>query len=235
MQAVQETDIIMATSNLASMRLFQLISPSLPTGAFTYSQGLEWAIECGWVNDDQSLAQWLDSILHSSFAELELPVLRRLYDATENDHLENFKFWCSYIVASRETSELRSEENNRGRAMVKIIKQLDIECDNEWLAVMQDCQLAGFAFMAVRWRIGLQDAARGYVWSWLENMVMAAAKTVPLGQAAGQRVLARLSRTSVDAVIAGMDRKDNELGGGCPAFAISSSLHETQYTRLFRS
>ena len=231
----QDTDISMPMNNLASMRLFQLISSSLPTGAFTYSQGLEWTIECGWVKDKKSLIEWLDSMLYFSFAELEVPVLKRLYIASENNNLHLFNYWSSYILACRETKELRAEEVNRGRAMVKIIEQLDIEIDEEWLPSMQNCQLAGFAFMASKWDISLEDAALGYIWSWLENMVMAAVKTIPLGQAAGQQVLAELSHTSTENVMAGMDRNDEELGGGCPAFAIASSLHETQYTRLFRS
>lgn len=232
----QDIHITMATDNLALMRLFQLTSPSLPTGAFTYSQGLEWAIERGWVQDKDSVVQWLLSMLTSSFAELELPMLKRLYGAANSDNLESFTKWSKYILACRETKELRDEEINRGRAMVKIIQQLDIELPERWLTPIQNCQLAGFAYVAAKWKIPLSDALLGYSWSWLENMVMTAVKTVPLGQAAGQQALAELIESSVDDVIsASLERKDNELGGSCPALAISSSLHETQYTRLFRS
>ncbi len=226
---------IMDTDNLVSMRLFQLVSPSLPTGAFTYSQGLEWAIECGWVRDKSSLIEWLESILFSSFSELELPILKRLYGAAENENLQIFNYWSKYILACRETKELRDEEVSRGRAMVKILQQLDFDLDDEWLSVMKNCQIAGFAFMAAKWSISLNTAVLGYVWSWLENMVMAAVKTIPLGQAAGQQVLAEMSVSSVEDILEGMNRSDNEFGGSCPALAISSSLYERQYSRLFRS
>jgi urease accessory protein len=220
---------------LASMRLFQLISPSLPTGAFTYSQGIEWTVECGWVRNRDSLIDWLDSMLFSSFQELEIPLLQRLYRAAATHDLERFSYWSNYVVACRETRELRLEEANRGRAMAKILEQLFPELEKDWLDVVQKCQVAGFALAAARWGIELKQAALGYVWGWLENMVMAAVKNVPLGQTAGQQALAALSVTATAMVEAGLTVKDENIGGSCPAFAIASCLHETQYTRLFRS
>ncbi len=225
----------MGTDQLATMRLFQLISPSLPTGAFTYSQGIEWAVECGWIKDKNSLIEWLESMLFSSFSELEIPLLKRLYFACEDRDIEQFRYWSNYVVACRETKELRNEEINRGRAMAKILQQLEPELDKAWLEIVQKCQVAGFALAAERWNIQLKLAAAGYIWGWLENMVMAAVKIVPLGQTDGQQALSALSIAATDAVEAGMNVEDNNSGGSCPAFAIGSCLHETQYTRLFRS
>lgn len=225
----------MTTESLAAMRLFQLISPSLPTGAFTYSQGLEWAVEEGSVKDGASLADWLTSLLVSAFQELEIPLLRRLYNASCEKNIKDFQYWSSYTVACRETRELRDEEINRGRAMAKLTRQLGFEIKEEWLAPLQQSQLAGFAYTAAGWNIHCHQAALGYTWGWLENMVMAAVKTVPLGQAAGQQCLAALSETATETVEKGLTVKDEDISGSCPAFAIASSLHETQYTRLFRS
>ncbi len=225
----------MATNSISSMRLFQLISPSLPTGAFTYSQGIEWAVECGWVTDKKSLVNWLNSILFSSFQELEIPLLKRLYHTWGDRDLESFTYWADYLVACRETKELRMEEINRGRAMSKILEQLDPDLEKPWLEVVKKCQVAGFALAASRWDIDLKDAALGYIWGWLENMVMAAVKIVPLGQTAGQLALAALIETAPDVIKEGLTLEDDNIGGSCPAFAIGSCLHETQYTRLFRS
>lgn len=236
MEKPETRDIItMLTDTMAAMRLFQLISPSLPTGAFTYSQGLEWAIEQGWVKDKDSLISWLESILHSSYQELEIPLLKRLYTACDEDDLDAFSHWCDFTFASRETKELRLEEQNRGRAMVKIIEQLDENIQEEWLEPVHHCQLGGYGLLALRWDIPLKDGALGYTWGWLENMVMTAVKTVPLGQSAGQQALAALIPKATEVVEAGLDIEDEMLGGSCPVLAISSSLHETQYTRLFRS
>ena len=221
--------------SLSNLRLFQLISPSLPTGSFTYSQGLEWVIDYGWVVDQNSLVAWLVSILHNSFRELELPLLQRLYNAAEQKKLDQFKHWADYTVAVRETNELRLEEINRGRAMSKLLLQLDLEIAHDWLEVTNYCQVAGFALAAVNWNIDLQDTALGYTWGWLENMVMAAVKVIPLGQTSGQKALAILSEKAQFIVDEGLQVKDEEIGGSSPAFAIASCMHEKQYTRLFRS
>jgi urease accessory protein len=226
---------IMHTDQLAAMRLFQLISPSLPTGAFTYSQGVEWAVECGWVRDRDSLVGWLNSLLFSGFRELEIPLLKRLYCARSAIDIEAFSYWSNYTVACRETRELRQEEVNRGRAMAKLIDQLCPELEEDWMEVVKTCQIAGFALAASSWNIELEQAALGYTWGWLENMVMSAVKIVPLGQTAGQQALAALITTATDIVASGLVIEDKNIGGSCPAFAIGSCLHETQYTRLFRS
>lgn len=218
-----------------SLKLFQLISPSLPTGAFTYSQGLEWAVECGWVSDRSSLFEWLESLLVTNHQELEIPLLKRLYHTSCEKDLLGFAYWSTFLVACRETNELRLEEKNRGRALARLLGDLDGEIAGAWLKIIRQCQAAGFAFAAARWGIELEDALLGYTWSWLENMVMAAVKIVPLGQTTGQQVLADLVIRCSEVVEKGLEIEDEEIGGSCPASAIGSSLHETQYTRLFRS
>ncbi len=225
----------MLTEIQAPFRLFQLISPSLPTGGFTYSQGLEWAVENGWITGEKTLTEWLTSYLYTGFAELEIPLLKRLYITCQENDLENFRYWVDYVTACRETSELRLEELNRGRAMAKLLTDLGIVQEGNWLKIIQSSQLAGFSLAAVRWNIDLLMAASGYTWSWLENQVMAAIKIVPLGQTTGQRVLCQLAEDCQQTVQSGLQKEDYEIQGSCPAFAISSALHETQYTRLFRS
>ena len=225
----------MVTDNVMLLRLFQLISPSLPTGAFSYSQGLEWAVECGWVKDRETLNDWLSSVLHNSFGELELPLLKRLYEAVGNQDQDAFAHWRDFLVASRETKELRLEESTRGRAMATLLSGMDADLAEDWLDLTRPCQAAGFAYAAATWGIGCRESVLGYTWSWLENIVMAAIKIVPLGQTAGQIVLTEMADHCSAVVEYGMHCSDETIGGACPALAIASSLHETQYTRLFRS
>ena len=97
----------MGNRSLAELRLFQLISPSLPVGGFTYSQGLEWAIEAGWVNDTSSLKAWLQSVFTASIATLELPILMRLLNAFNNGDETSVLRWTRWLIACRETMELR--------------------------------------------------------------------------------------------------------------------------------
>jgi urease accessory protein len=106
---------ITTDEQLPRLRLLQLVSPSLPVGAFTYSQGMEWAVECGWVRDAESLQDWIESLLESSMTYLEIPLLKRLHDAAARADNKSFSYWSHYLAASRETRELRLEERNRGR------------------------------------------------------------------------------------------------------------------------
>lgn len=220
---------------LPNLRLFQLISPSLPVGAFTYSQGLEWAIEAGWVENAAQLHDWLLGVLQHSVATLELPVLIRLYQAFEEDDFDQVAHWSAYLYASRETSELRAEERQRGKALSVLLPSLAIDIPAASETALHTTQLAGMALAASRWQIPLDSLCSGYLWSWLENSVMAGVKLVPLGQTQGQQLLLTLSETLPELQHHAMRVADEDVSGCTPALAIASARHETQYTRLFRS
>jgi urease accessory protein len=221
--------------NLALLRLLQLVSPSLPVGGFTYSQGIEWAVESGWIKTAKDLEAWLEDQLATTIARLDLPVLLRFYAAVERDDLTTLQQWSAFLLACRETAELRLEESNRGRALADLLVKLELTGSESWKSDLAKTQLAGFAFAACRWAIPLELAAIGYAWSWLENLVLAAVKLIPLGQTQGQQVLQRLSPIIPGLLAPAAQLQDEEIGAANPALAIASSLHETQYTRLFRS
>ncbi|MBV7296514.1 urease accessory protein UreF [Enterovibrio paralichthyis] len=217
-------------------RLFQLISPSLPVGAFSYSQGLEWAVESGWVDSESALVDWLNCLGVETLQYLELPILRRLYQAARDEDVEALEHWVTQLYVTRETSELRLEEVQRGRTMRKLLEQLGLtEPDSPHNEAIGKSALAGFACAGVKWNIEPDALCRGYAWSWLENSVMAGVKLIPLGQTAGQRVLLAVTATLEQAVEASNFISDAQIGSFAPAQAIASSCHEHQYTRLFRS
>lgn len=228
----------------ALLRLLQLVSPSLPTGGFAYSQGLEWAIETGWIKSGEDLEHWLEEIMIKSMTMVDIPIFSRLFHACCDNNKKAFTQWSSMLLASRETSELRLEEKNRGRALASILKSLGIERLNvpdinaqkvNWNTIISSCQVAGFALAAAEWKIPIQEAAAGYIWAWLENQVLAGIKIIPLGQTRGQQVLQKLSWRIQEALDRGLVLEDEDIGSSLPALAIGSSCHETQYTRLFRS
>jgi urease accessory protein len=223
------------TEGLARLRLFQLISPSLPVGAFAYSQGVEWAVEAGWIKDAATLQRWLREPLLEGLARTDLPVLLRQFQAWRKDDIESVEHWSRFLLACRETLELRDEEKNRARALAALLPALGVDlADGDWSPVKRS-QTAGFALAAARWEISAREMAQGYAWAWLENQVLGAVKAIPLGQTAGQQVLQRLAALVPLAVERACSLNDDELGASTPALAIASSLHETQYTRLFRS
>lgn len=223
----------------APYRLFQLISPSLPIGGFTYSQGLEWAVEAGWVKNQAQLTQWLECMLNYSLSTLELPIMAQFYQAIDENDEGRIRQWSEYLYASRETKELRLEELQRGRAMFVLGKQLLPESFEQFQPTHSDDpiqnQLLGFAIAAHAWGISLQDLQQGYVWSWAENLVTAGVKLVPLGQSAGQKVLIEVSDLMPQALIHAQQIQPEQIASFTPAMAMASSCHETQYTRLFRS
>lgn len=221
--------------NTSLLKLMQLVSPSLPIGSFTYSQGIEYAVEWGWIDSDDTLQQWLEDQMLTSIAQLDLPVLQRLYDAAQAGDGAALDEWSQFLLASRETSELRQEEINRGRALANLLIALDVPSARQWKPILASCQAAAFATAAAGWNINYPDAAYGYLWSWLENLVLAAVKIIPLGQTRGQQLLYTMAEKIPDVVASSLEIEDELIGASNPALAIISSRHETQYTRLFRS
>lgn len=223
------------TADLTLLRLLQLASPTLPVGAYAYSQGLEWAVAAGWVSDEPSLASWLDDQLTHSLGTVDLPIFKRLYAAAHAGDDAALRAWSRHLIARRETRELVADDCDRGRALARLLRDLGIGAAAPWVT-RQDVPFAALAAIAaVAWDIPLAPAALALAWGWLENQVLAGVKLIPLGQVAGQRVLLELSRRIPALLESALARNDDEIGGMLPILALASSLHETQYTRLFRS
>ncbi|HZM35922.1 MAG TPA: urease accessory protein UreF [Burkholderiales bacterium] len=198
------------------MKLLQLASPVLPVGAYSYSQGLEAAVEAGIVVDAASAQRWIGDALELSVGAMEAPLLWRMLNGEDCDAL---------FVASRETAELRSETLQMGASLARLLKDLSFDApEGSYPAV--------YAFAARQWRIAPQDALTAYLWSWLENQVMAALKAVPLGQTDGQRMLLTLGE---ELPVITEKAKTRDLENLAPGLAFLSARHETQYSRLFRS
>ena len=225
----------MTDSHLSLLKLLQLSSPTLPVGAFAYSQGLESAIVSGFIKENKALRAWLLDSLKLSLKAVDLPIFFRLYKAWENDDIVTVMHWNQILRAQRETSELRSEDHHLGLALARLLKDLDIS-EAKVLHRRGDlCFITLFTLAANKWNIGLEQAANGFIWSWLDNQIAAAIKLVPLGQTDGQKVLSDLLPEIPKIVEEGLAIEDDEIGGSLPMLAILSSQHETQYSRLFRS
>jgi urease accessory protein len=227
------------SANLALVRLLQLASPALPVGAYSYSQGLEAAIESGAVTDRASAERWIGDMLRHSVARLEAPVWMHLHAAWSDGDVEAARDWNDFFLATRESAELRAETVQMGYSLRRLLNDLDESFDAENLAALNQWEEvsfpAAFTFAAAHWAIPANDGLPAYLWSWLENQVMAAVKAVPLGQTDGQRMLARLGTDIVitieNCTLSGVAEMNNY----CHGLAIASSVHETQYSRLFRS
>ncbi len=223
------------TSDLALLRLLQLASPGLPVGGFTYSQGLEWAVEAGWVRGAEGFRAWQREQIEDSLGHLDWPVLARLYQACLAQDAEAFARWSRLLLANRESAELRLEESQRGQALARLLDGWQLGQAEPWRASLGLTQLGGMAWLAVHWQIPLRALALGYAYSWLEGAVMAGVKLVPFGQQMAQSLLRDLCDELPGLLERALALEDGEIGGGLPLLAIASARHETQYTRLFRS
>jgi urease accessory protein len=220
---------------LALARLLRLASPALPVGAFSYSQGLEWAVETGAVNDEAAATHWIGSLLRGNLARFELPMLAALMQAWQHDDVGRVQRLNAEYLASRETAELRAESAQTGSALRAALAAGEAGDAAPLHAFPILAFPTAFACAAARWQIPAVEAAVAFAFSWLENQVTAAIKLVPLGQSAGQRMLAVLSRDLVAAVDTALALDGEDWSNFAPLYAIASSRHETQYTRLFRS
>ncbi len=226
------------STDLALARLLQLASPALPVGAYSYSQGLEAAVDAGLVHDAASAGNWIGDVLAYAVARLEAPVWWRLHAAWSAGELERVAHWNDIFRSTRESAELRAETLQMGYSLQKLLLEIG-EFDQPALAQLRSVTditfPAAFAFAVVKWEIPARSALIAYLWAWLENQVMAALKAVPLGQTDGQRLLLELAALLPGVADAAGALADDDLCNYTPGFAILCSRHETQYSRLFRS
>ena len=228
----------MSLDALGLARLLQLASPALPVGAYSYSGGLESAIEDGMVVDAASAERWIGDVLEFSLATYEAPILWRLCSALSNGDHDAFLNWNAIFKAGRETAELRAETLQMGGALKKLLAELSF-CDDGALAVLARSDAltfpAAFAYAAHHMKVDAKAALVGYLWGWLENQVMAVLKAAPVGQTAGQKMLAKLGARLPAIAETATQLADEDLSNFALGLAIASSRHEIQYSRLFRS
>jgi len=218
-----------------TLRLLQLCSPTLPVGAYAYSQGLEFAVSSKWVFDETSTSLWIQGLLENSLTYLDVPILSRLYDGWSSQDKNEVLFWNDFLFASRDSKELQEEEQQLAQALSRLLVDLGIAEAGEWKKKPRACFLSLFTLGAVRWEISLHNAVLGYLRMWAENQVLVAIKLVPIGQTSGQRILSSFTSIIPNCVTKGLSLEDEEVGYTSPGQGIASALHETQYTRLFRS
>jgi urease accessory protein len=222
----------------ALLHLLQLASPSLPIGAYSYSQGLEAAIENAAVKDEASARCWIIDHLHQVVAQFEAPILWRLlhaFSAKDKDAVNN---WTEVFVAARDSAEFRAETIQMGYSLAKLVADLKI-ADASLLTILQsqaEIPLpTALACAAVALHVPHEAVMLGSLFSWAENQVLVCVKSVPLGQVSGQRLLLSLRPELELAAHKAQQLADDELSNWAPGLSLLSMQHEVQYSRLYRS
>jgi urease accessory protein len=221
----------------ALLRLMWLASPALPVGGFSYSEGLEAAVDAGLVTDDVSTAAWLVDQLHLALVRSDLAIAAKAFAAWRRGDLDTVAELNAWVSATRETHEMRLQTEQMGRSLATWLTHQQADEAVAALAALPPAPTwpVAFALAAERTGAPLREAMVSFAFGWAENMVQAALKAVPLGQVSGQRVLTKLVDSIPDAVDEAIALPPGGRQAFTPMLAILSARHEEQYSRLFRS
>ena len=227
----------MGTETPALLQLIWLASPALPVGGFSYSEGLEAAIDHGLVHDETSCTGWLLDQLLLTQARGDMAAIAQAVPAWQSLDTARLRALSDWVLSTRETSEMRLQAEQMGRSMLDWLRNLQSASPEalQCLSSLPPTYPLAFALALACTRAPLEQALQAYAFGWAENMTQAALKAVPLGQSSGQRMLAQLARTIPEAVQTAIARTDDTRQAFSPMLVILSSRHETQYSRLFRS
>lgn len=215
----------------ALLRLIWLASPALPVGGFSYSEGVEAAVEAGLVRDEATAGDWLQAQLELAVARSDLAVVAQAVQAARMHDGPALARLDAWVRQTRETSELRQQVEQMGKSLGDWERSVGLGHE----ARTHRTYPVAFAVAAATTTAPVRHIALAYAFAWSENMMQAAIKAVPLGQSAGQRILARLADAIPAAVDLALALPEGERQAFSPMLAILSAQHETQYSRLFRS
>lgn len=218
--------------------LLRLASPQLPIGGYSYSQGLEMAVEQSIVTDPASARRWIGDQLLLNLARFEAPLLLAHCTAAAEENWTRLLQLSEQHRASRETRELHLESRQMGYSLQQLLSGLP-ELDQPARDVLQQIEephlALGWALAARAWQINPQDALAAWLWGWLENQLAVLMKTLPLGQQAAQRLTSELLPLLQSAQQHATELDPEHMGSAAFGLSLASMAHERQYSRLFRS
>ena len=236
--AVGDPRVIAEADHAALYRLMTWLSPSFPVGGFSYSSGIEWAVEAGDIRDAASLQDWLAAMLTDGSGFCDGVFLAQAHRAVEaGDHalLRDIAELAAAFVPSRER---QLETSTQGRAFIEIARAA-WNCDGLDQSVAA-CNGAivypiAVAIVSAAHEIPLAPSLHAFLHALVSNWISAGARLVPLGQTDSQRILAALEPVVAATATCAMSATLDDLGSATFRADLASLRHETQYTRLFRS
>jgi urease accessory protein len=221
------------------LSLLQLCNSSLPLGAFSYSESLETLVNKQLISDDYGLKLWLINELSYGSIRVESAIMLRGYNCFLSQDFSKLNYWNSWLTAQRETLELRQQSWQMGKSLMRLIHSLEPE--NKLIIELNslfksNCNYAiAFGIVASNWQIAPENAILGYLYSWMNNLVNAGVKLIPLGQTMGQKILLEMNNHLVKITQEILTLDDDDLASCSIGLSLASMQHEVEYSRLFRS
>lgn len=225
---------VIEQNGVLPLHLLRLVSASLPVGTFSYSRGLEAAVEAGWVSDEAAVRDWILGTLEYSLAPLDGALLLRMMAALANQIFDDLQRYDAWLSAARESRELQLEDRRMAEALLSLLKDLGV-CSDEKPPTSLRSYAGAFALAAYHWHVAPHAALQGLLWTVVDGQVAAALRLVRMGQTAGQRILIESIPVIERSAAAAARLGDDDIGNVSVAMAMASARHETQYSRLFRS
>ena len=219
------------------LSLMWLASPALPIGGFSYSEGLEAAVDHGLVTNEASATGWLTTQLELVQARGDMALIAKAIPALKTNDFAEASRLNQWVLMTRETAEMRLQSVQMGRSLLDLLRNLNrlTSAQARWVETQTPTLPMMMALAFANDGASVSHALHAYSFGWAENMTQAAIKTIPLGQSAGQRMLMTLARAIPTAVARAIELPEDERVSFAPRLAILSSRHEHQYSRLFRS
>jgi urease accessory protein len=225
----------------ALLRLQSWLSPAFPSGAYSYSHGLEWAVEAGYVKDRESLVDWLEADLCFGSGQNEAIFFRHAWLSAKDSDCATLLAVAQLAAAFRGTSEFALEAAQQGAACLNTLRQVWPDRLLEWLTeTLRQHHIPPVLAVVLGVASATQGipgylALPGFLQSYIANLVTAGVRLVPLGQTDGQLAIAKLEPSVLAASARAEKAGLEDLGSAAFMVDLASMAHETQYTRLFRS
>lgn len=220
----------------ALLHLLQFASPALPIGGYSYSQGLEAALDAGIVHDAASGRAWIAAYLDEVTVRWDAPLFWRLLKAFEAHDDASVALWSERFLASRDSAEFRAETVQMGYSLTRLLAELGVANVANVASLGPEVGLpTAFACAANALGIGHEEALLAMLFAWAENQVLVCVKSVPLGQVAGQRMLLSLRDDIANAAATARTLPDEAMSNWSPGLSILSMRHEVQHGRIYRS
>jgi urease accessory protein len=226
---------------LALLRLQSWLSPAFPSGAYSYSHGLEWAVEAGQIHDRKSLVDWLEADLCYGSGRNEAIFFSEAWRcAIDDNHGKLFQI-AELAAAFRGTSEFALESSQQAVACLAMVRRVWPDGILDWLSEtlcgrhVQPALAVVLGVRSARHGIPASLALPAFLQSYIANLVTAGVRLIPLGQTEGQLAIAELEEAVLAASEQAKKATIDDLGSVAFMVDVASMAHETQYTRLFRS